>query len=70
LGETASAIPILCPKSPKAEHLPNHDPFEEVKFISLFISQRFPCETEHPSSPSLKHKPCPSGPRNVILNNG
>ena len=50
-GETAFAIPIFHPEVPMAK-------FEEVKFISSFVSH--PCETEHPSSPSLKHKPCPS----------
>jgi hypothetical protein len=44
--------------------------FEEVKFVSLFVSPRLPCETERSSSPSLKLKPCPSGHQNVVLSNG
>ena len=54
-GKTASAThsDILMAK----QH-PNHDQFEEVKFISPFVSH--PCEIEHPSSPSLELKPCPS----------
>jgi len=55
---------------PMAEHLPNHDPFKEVKFISPFVSHRFPCETGCPLSPLLRPKPCPSGHQNVILDNG
>jgi len=58
LGTTASATPIPCPKSLMAKQHPNHDLFEEVKIISPFVSH--PCEIERPSSPSLKHKPCPS----------
>ena len=42
-----------------AKHYPNHDPFEEVKFITSFVSP----------SPSLKHKPCPSGHLNVVHDN-
>jgi hypothetical protein len=44
-----------------------------VKFVSPFVSPRLsshPCETERPSSPSLKLKPCPSGHQNVVLDNG
>jgi hypothetical protein len=70
LGTTASTTPIPCPASPMAEHLPNHDPFEEAKFISPFISPRLSSETESPSSPSLEPKPCPSGHPNVILDDG
>ena len=51
------------------EYLPNQDPFEELKFISPFISHRFPCKTEHPSSPSLELKQCPSGQPTVVLEN-
>jgi hypothetical protein len=54
-------------KIPMADHIPNQDPFKEVKFISLLISHRFPCEIEHASSPSLKLKQCPSGCQNVVL---
>jgi hypothetical protein len=50
-----------------AEHLPNHDPFEEVKFISPFVSHRFPCETGHPLSPSLEPGPCRSGYQDIVL---
>jgi hypothetical protein len=52
LGKTASTIHILCPKSPIVKHNPNHDSFEEAKFISLFVSPRVPSETEQSSSPS------------------
>jgi len=45
---------------PMAKHYPNHDPFEEVKFVTPFVSP----------SPLLEHKPCPSGHPNVVLNNG
>jgi hypothetical protein len=62
LGKTASATYL---ETPMAEHLPDHYQFEEAKFISPFISHS--CETEHPSSPSLKPKPCPSGHQNVVL---
>jgi hypothetical protein len=41
-GKVASATHL---KIPMAEHIPNQDLFEEVKFISLFISHRFPYET-------------------------
>ena len=47
-------------KIPMAKHYPNHDPFEEVKFVTLFVSQ----------SPSLEPKPCPSGHRNFVLDDG
>ena len=43
-----------------AEHHPNNDPFEEVKFVTPFIS---------PSS-TLEPKPCPSGHPNVVLVDG
>ena len=52
------------------EHLTNHDPFEEVKFISPFISHRLSCEIEHPSTPSLELEPCPSGHQNIVLDSG
>ena len=43
-----------------AKHYPNQDPFEEVKFVTLFVSP----------SPSLEHKPCPSGQQNIVLDGG
>jgi len=45
---------------PMAEHHPNNDPFEEVKFITPFV----------PSSLLLELKQCPSGHPNVVLKNG
>ena len=45
----------------------NHDQFEEVKFISLFVSLSY--ETKHPLSPSLEPKPCPPGRQDVVLDN-
>jgi hypothetical protein len=68
LGTTASVTPTPCPESPKAKQQPNHNPFEEVKFISLFVSPKLAYETERSSSPSLKPKPCPSSKPNVVLN--
>jgi hypothetical protein len=65
LRKTVVATPISCPKSPMAKHNPNHDPFEEVKFISSFAY-----EIERIPSPSLEPKPCPSGHPNVILDSG
>ena len=44
---------------------PNHDQFEEVKFISPFVS--LSCEMKHPSSPSLEPKPCSLGRQDVVL---
>ena len=46
LGTTASTIPIPCPKSPKVKPQPNHNPFEEVKFISPFVSPKLAYESE------------------------
>jgi hypothetical protein len=66
-GKTTSATHL---EIPMVEHIPNEYPFEEVKFISPFISHRFPCETECPPSPLLKLKQCPSGRQNVVLDNG
>jgi hypothetical protein len=48
----------------------NHDPFEEVKFISPFISSKLSCENECSSPPSLEPKPCPSDHQNIVLDNG
>jgi hypothetical protein len=58
LGTAASATPIPCLKNPKVEQQPNHNPFEEAKFISPFVSPRLSSETECPSP--LEQKPCPS----------
>ena len=63
-GKTASATHL---ENPMAEHYPNHNPFEEVKFISPFISHRLSSETKHPSPTSLEPKPCPSGHQNGDL---
>ena len=68
LGTTASAISIPCPESPKVKQQPNHNPFEEVKFISPFVSPKLAYETEQSSSPSLEPKPCPIGHPNIVLN--
>ena len=46
LGTTASATPTPCPKSPKAKQQPNHNPFEEVKFMSPFVSPKLAYETK------------------------
>jgi hypothetical protein len=45
---------------PMVEHHPNNDLFEEVKFITPFISP----------SPSLEPKPCPFGHPNFVLDDG
>ena len=50
-----------------AEHLPNHDPFEEAKFIFPFVSPRLSSLTERPSSPSPELEPCPSGQHDITL---
>jgi hypothetical protein len=68
LGTTASATPIPCPKNPKAKQQPNHNMFEEAKFISPFVSPKLACETECISSPSLELKSCPSSQLNTIFN--
>ena len=65
-GKTASATHL---ENPMAEHYPNHNPFEEVKFISPFISPRLSSETEHPSPTLLERMPCPSGHKIVALDN-
>ena len=56
-GKTASATHL---DIPIAEHHPNNDPFEEVKFVTPFISP----------SPSFKPKPCPSSHPNVAVDDG
>ena len=53
-----------------AEHLPNHYPFEEVKFISPFVLPKLACEIERTPSPSLEPKSCPSGHPNIVLDSG
>ena len=53
-----------------AKHNPNQDPIEEVKFISPFVSHRFPCETERPLSPSLELESYPSSHQNIVLDSG
>ena len=68
-GKITSTIPIPYPKSPMTEHHPKNNSFEEVKFISPFISLELSCEKEHPSLPSLKPEPCPTGHPNIILEN-
>nr|CAE01993.2 OSJNBb0033G08.9 [Oryza sativa Japonica Group] len=56
--------------SSKMKAHPKHEPFEEVMFVSSFVSSK-PIdhlhETERHSSLSIKPKPCPSGPHNVDL---
>ena len=42
------------------KHHPNNDPFEEVKFVTPFVSP----------SPSLEPKPYPSGYPNFVLDDG
>jgi hypothetical protein len=56
-GKTASATHL---DITMAEHHPNNDPLEEVKFVTPFVSP----------SPLLKIKQCPSGHPNIILNSG
>ena len=51
------------------EHHPNHDLFEEAKFISPFVSSRLSSETECPLPPSLEPEPCSSGYPNIVLEN-
>jgi hypothetical protein len=60
LRTTASTTHIPSPENPKAKQQPNHNTFEEVKFISPFVSPKLACEIERIPSPSLEHKPCPS----------
>jgi hypothetical protein len=58
------------PKIPMAKHYRNHDQFEEVKFISPFVSPKLTYEVECLSPPSYVPKPCPSGHQTVVLDNG
>jgi hypothetical protein len=67
LGKIASATHL---DSLMVEHHPNHDLFEEAKFISPFVSPRLSSETKCPLPPSLEPKPCPSGHPNVVLSDG
>ena len=69
LGKTAFATPISYLESPIAKQHLTHNPFEEVKFVSPFISPKLSCETKCPLSPSIELKPCPCGHQNVGLNN-
>jgi hypothetical protein len=43
LGTTTSASHIPSLKNPKAKQQPNHNTFEEVKFISPFLSPKLVC---------------------------
>ena len=56
-GKFASATHL---DNPMAEHYPNHNLSEEVKFVTPFVSLL----------PSLEHKQCPSGHPNIVLKNG
>jgi hypothetical protein len=48
LGKTTTATH---PDIPIAKHHPNHNPFEVVKFVTLFVSPKLAYETErHPRS--------------------
>jgi len=61
LGKTAFATHTSCPVSPMVKQHLTHDPIEEVKFVSPFVSPKIACETECIPSPSLESKPCPYG---------
>jgi hypothetical protein len=65
-GKTASATHL---ENPMAEYYPNHNPSEEVKFISPFISLRLSSETERPSPTSHEPKPCPSSQNLCAMDN-
>jgi hypothetical protein len=67
LETTAFANPIPCPEGPMVKQQSNHNPFEQVRFISPFVSPKLACETKCASSPSLEPEPCPSGYLNIIL---
>jgi hypothetical protein len=69
LGTTASATHIPSLENPKAKQQPNHNTFEEVKFISPFVSPKLACETERITSPLLEPKSCPPGYPSIILEN-
>jgi len=70
VGKTAFATRTSCPVNPMAKQHLTHDPFEEVKFVSPFISPKLAYEIERIPSPSLKPKPCPFGHLDVVLDNG
>jgi hypothetical protein len=53
-----------------AKQHPDHEPFEEVRFMSPFVSPKLAYETERPLPPSLKLNPCPSGHQNIVLDSG
>ena len=69
LGITASDTSIPHPEIPMAEHYPNNDPFEEVKFLFPLVSSKFAYETEHPSPTSLEPKSCPSSQNLYAMDN-
>jgi hypothetical protein len=54
---------------PMAEHHPNNNLFEEVKFLSPFVSSKLAYEIEYPSPPSLEPRPCPSGQNLCAIDN-
>jgi hypothetical protein len=56
VGKTIVAAHTSCLVSPMAKQYLTHDPFEEVKFVSPFISPKLACEIEHIPSPSLEPK--------------
>jgi hypothetical protein len=66
----AASTPIPKLKSPRVKHIPNHDPFEEEKFIFPFVSPRPTSETKCRLPPSLELEPCPSSYPNIVLNGG
>jgi len=67
VGKTAFATCTSCPVNPMAKQHLTHDPFEEVKFVSLFISPKLYYEMKHPPSSLLEPEPCPAGYPNIIL---
>jgi len=67
LETTASLNPIPCPEGPMAKQQSKPNPFQQVKFISPFVSPKLACETERASSLSLEPEPCSSGYLNIIL---
>jgi hypothetical protein len=69
LGTTASATHIPSLENPKAKQQPKHNTFEEVKFISPFVSPKLACETECIPSPLLKPKSCRPSYPSIILEN-
>jgi hypothetical protein len=53
-----------------AENHPNNNPFEEVKFISLFVSPKLSYETKCSSLLTLEPKLCPSSHQNIVHDSG